>query len=230
MLTGEQIAAAANLPDWRKLGQGLHARYLVSDFGAAARFVTAVGEAGDALGHHPRVTMGDGYVDLTLLSADAVYRDDEGTEHVVEWVTQKDVDLARRVTEIASEHALDADPAAITTIEIALDTAHASTIAPVWAALLTGSAEARGRGTIGDDVRDATGRVPNLWFQDTDEHETPRQRFHLDVWVAPEVAEQRIAAAVAAGGIVVDDRQAPSYTVVADQDGNKACVCTTLGR
>lgn len=229
MLTGEQIAAA-NLPDWRKLGQGLHARYLVSDFGAAARFVTAVGEAGDALGHHPRVTMGDGYVDLTLLSADAVYRDDEGTEHVVEWVTQKDVDLARRVTEIASEHALDADPAAITTIEIALDTAHASTIAPVWAALLTGSAEARGRGTIGDDVRDATGRVPNLWFQDTDEHETPRQRFHLDVWVAPEVAEQRIAAAVAAGGIVVDDRQAPSYTVVADQDGNKACVCTTLGR
>lgn len=229
MLTGEQIAAA-NLPDWRKLGQGLHARYLVSDFGAAARFVTAVGEAGDALGHHPRVTMGDGYVDLTLLGADAVYRDDEGTEHVVEWVTQKDVDLARRVTEIASEHALDADPAAITTIEIALDTAHASTIAPVWAALLTGSAEARGRGTIGDDVRDATGRVPNLWFQDTDEHETPRQRFHLDVWVAPEVAEQRIAAAVAAGGIVVDDRQAPSYTVVADQDGNKACVCTTLGR
>lgn len=229
MLTGEQLAAA-NLPDWRKLGQGLHARYLVSDFGAAARFVTAVGEAGDALGHHPRVTMGDGYVDLTLLSADAVYRDDEGTEHVVEWVTQKDVDLARRVTEIASEHALDADPAAITTIEIALDTAHASTIAPVWAALLTGSAEARGRGTIGDDVRDATGRVPNLWFQDTDEHETPRQRFHLDVWVAPEVAEQRIAAAVAAGGIVVDDRQAPSYTVVADQDGNKACVCTTLGR
>ena len=229
MLTGEQIAAA-NLPDWRKLGQGLHARYLVSDFGAAARFVTAVGEAGDALGHNPRVTMGDGYVDLTLLSADAVYRDDEGTEHVVEWVTQKDVDLARRVTEIASEHALDADPAAITTIEIALDTAHASTIAPVWAALLTGSAEARGRGTIGDDVRHATGRVPNLWFQDTDEHETPRQRFHLDVWVAPEVAEQRIAAAVAAGGIVVDDRQAPSYTVVADQDGNKACVCTTLGR
>lgn len=35
-------------------------------------------------------------------------------------------------------------------------------------------------------------------------------------------------AAVAAGGIVVDDSQAPSYTVLADQDGNRACVCTTL--
>jgi 4a-hydroxytetrahydrobiopterin dehydratase len=42
------------------------------------------------------------------------------------------------------------------------------------------------------------------------------------------VAEQRIAAAVAAGGIVVDDSQAPSYSVIADQDGNKACVCTAL--
>jgi 4a-hydroxytetrahydrobiopterin dehydratase len=227
MLTGAQIVEA-DLTDWRKLGQGLHARYVVDDFSTGTRFVGAVSEACDALGHHPRVTMGDGYVDLKLVSNDAVYRDDEGTEHVVEWVTQKDVDLARRIMEIAVEHAIDADPASITTIELALDTAHAPTIAPVWAALLTGTTKAHGRGTIGDDIRDATGRVPILWFQDTDEHETPRQRFHVDVWVPPEVAEQRIAAAVAAGGIVVDDSQAPSYTVIADQDGNRACVCTTL--
>ena len=98
----------------------------------------------------------------------------------------------------------------------------------MWAAVLTGGSAAHGRGTIGDDVRDASGRVPILWFQDTDEHETPRQRFHLDVWVAPEVADERIAAAVAAGGTITDDSQAPSYTVIADQDGNKACVCTSL--
>ena len=229
MLTGQQIAEAG-LSDWRKLGQGLHARYVVGDFAAGARFVAAIGEAGEALGHYPRVTMSDGYVDLKLLSDDAVYRDDEGTEHVVEWVTQQDVDLARRISEVAAEQAVDAEPAAITAIEIALDTAHAATIAPMWAALLTGSTEAHGRGTIGDDVRDATGRVPILWFQDTDEHETPRQRFHLDVWVAPEVAEQRIAAAVAAGAVVVDDSQAPACTGIADQDGNRSCVCTTGGR
>jgi 4a-hydroxytetrahydrobiopterin dehydratase len=227
MLTGEQIAEA-DLTDWRKLGQGLHARYVTADFATGVRFVTAVGTAADALGHHPRVTMGDGYVDLKLISDDAVYRDDEGGEHRVEWVTQRDIDLARRITEIAADQAVRADPASITTIELALDTAHAAMIAPMWAALLTGGTEARGRGTIGDDVRDATGRVPILWFQDTDEHETPRQRFHLDVWVAPEVAEQRIAAAVAAGGTVVDDSQAPSYTVIADEDGNRACVCTSL--
>ena len=227
MLTGDQIAEA-DLTDWRKLGQGLHARYVVADFATGVRFVAAVGAAGDAVGHHPRVTMGPGYVDLKLISDDAIYRDDEGVEHLVEWVTQPDIELARRITEIAADQAAHADPASITTIELALDTAHASAISPMWAALLTGSTEARGRGTIGDDIRDATGRLPILWFQDTDEHETPRQRFHLDVWVAPEVAERRIAAAVAAGGVVVDDSQAPSYTVIADQDGNKACVCTTL--
>ena len=110
MLKGEQIAEA-NLTDWRKLAQGLHARYVVDDFGAGARFVAAVGEAGDALGHHPSVSIGKGYVDFKLVSDDAIYRDDEGTEHVVEWVTQQDVDLARRITEIAADHQFDADPA-----------------------------------------------------------------------------------------------------------------------
>ncbi|HZG35795.1 MAG TPA: hypothetical protein VEY87_08100 [Gaiellaceae bacterium] len=139
-----------------------------------------MGEAGDALGHHPRVSIGNGYVDLKLVSADAIYRDQEGTEHIVEWVTQQDVELARRITEIAADHKLDADPASVSVIELGLDTAHSASIAPVWAALLTGNAEAQGHGSPSDEIRDATGRVPNLWFGDADEHETPRQRFHLE--------------------------------------------------
>lgn len=227
MLEGDQIAAA-DLTDWRKLAQGLHARYVVDDFGAGARFVAAVGEAGDALGHHPRVSMGSGYVDLKLVTDDAVYRDDDGTEYVVEWVTQQDVDLARRIAEIAADHRLDADPASVSHIELGLDTAHSATIAPVWAALLTGSAEAQGRGTPSDEIRDATARVPNLWFGDADGHETPRSRFHVEVYVAPEVAEHRIAAVVAAGGTVVDDSDAPGLTVIADQDGNEGVVCVDV--
>ncbi len=198
---------------------------MVDDFGTAARFVAAVGEAGDALGHYPRVSIGKGYVDLKLVSDDAIYRDGEGTAHVVEWVTQQDVDLARRITEIAAEHKADADPASVSDIELGLDTARSATIAPVWAALLTGSAEAQGREGPGDEIRDATGRVPNLSFGDADEHGAPGQRFHIEVYVAPEVAEQRVAAAVAAGGTVVDDSNAPALTVIADQDGNKGIVC-----
>ena len=226
MLARGEIAAA-ELTDWRNLAQGLHARYVAGDFRAGTRFVAAIAEIGDAL-DHLRVAMGDHSVDLRLVSDDAVYRDQEGTEHVVTWVTRRDVDLARQISEIAAEQGLPADPTSIATIELALDTAHAAAIAPMWAALLTGSTDAVGRGTLGEDIRDATEQVPNLWFQETEEHETPRQRFHVDVWVAPEVADLRIAAAVAAGGVVVDDSQAPSYTVIADADGNRACVCTYL--
>lgn len=223
MLRGDQIAAAG-LTEWRKLAQGLHARYLVDDFGAAARFVVAVGEAGDALGHHPGVSIGAGYVDLKLLTDDAIYRDDDGTEYVVQWPTQQDVDLARRITEVAAGHGLTADPAAVSVLELGLDTADPATIAPVWAALLTGDADAQGRGTPGDEVRDATGRIPNLWFGDAPD-DAARQRVHVEVYVPREVAEQRIAAAVAAGGTVVDDSESPALTVIADQDGNRGVLC-----
>ena len=43
--------------------------------------------------------------------------------------------------------------------------------------------------------------------------------------MAPEVAEQRIAAAVAAGGTIFDDSGAPSITVTADQEGNTGVLC-----
>ena len=228
MLKGDQIAAA-NLTDWRKLDQGLHARYVVGDFGTGARFVVAVGEAGDALGHHPSVSIGNAYVDLKLISDDAIYRDDEGAEHIIEWVTQQDVDLARRITEIAADHKVDADPASVSVIELGLDTAHSSTIAPMRTRLPADRAcRGQGHGSPSDEIRDATGRVPNLSFRDADEHETSRQRFHIEVYVAPEVAAQRIAAALAAGGAVVDDSNAPSLTVIADHDGNTGIVCVDV--
>lgn len=222
-MLGDQQIADAGLADWRKLGQGLHARFLPSSFTAGARFLAAVAEVNDETGYAPQVRMDAWFVDLKLISEDAIYRDEEGTEHQVEWVTQRDVELARRISDVAREQGIAADPSSITTIELALDTAHTEAVAPVWSALLTGSADAQGRGTISEDVRDATWRVPILWFQQTEEHETPRQRFHLDVQVPYDVTEQRIAATLAAGGVVVQDSD-PSYVVIADPDGNKACV------
>ncbi|GAA1479344.1 hypothetical protein GCM10009623_37900 [Nocardioides aestuarii] len=220
MMRGTQIAEAG-LTDWRKLAQGLHASYLVPDFAAAVRFLAAVGAAGDVRDHHPRVSIGRGRVDLELVSDDAVYRGDDGTELVVEWVTQQDVDLAREVAGIAADLGLTADPSSVTEVELGLDTGQSATVAPVWAALMTGNPEDQGRGTPGDEIRDAAGRLPNLWFADADDPGGTHPRFHVEVYVAPEVVADRVAAVVAAGGTVVDDSEAPGLTVLADQDGNR---------
>lgn len=212
-LTSKEILDAG-LDDWRLLAQALHARFHTGDFVTGLAFVTAVTELAERAGHHPDVTLTYPFVDLKLVS------------HDVSRVTRRDLDLARRISEIAREQGVDADPGATTEIELALDTADLAAVGPFWAALLTGSPDS----LAGDDVVDPGGRVPLLWFQHTDAHDTPRQRFHLDVWVPHDLAGERIAAAVAAGGRVVDDGNAPAFVVLADPEGNRACVCTCLDR
>lgn len=51
--------------------------------------------------------------------------------------------------------------------------------------------------------------MPSLWLGDLEEKDAPRQRFHIEIYVAPEVVEERIAAALAAGGATIDDSNAP---------------------
>jgi 4a-hydroxytetrahydrobiopterin dehydratase len=205
----------SGLADWRKLAQALHARYRVADFKAGAAFVAAVVEMAEAVSHHPELKLTNGVVDVSLCTREDGF-----------WVTQKDIDLARQISEIARQQGLTPEPGAVTQLELALDTANENGVAPFWSALLTGSPDNR----IYDSVFDPTSRVPSLWFQGTDDHEAPRQRWHFDLWLAPEVADERIAAAVASGGSVVNDSEAPSFTVLADPDGNKVCVCTCLER
>ena len=60
------------------------------------------------------------------------------------------------------------------------------------------------------------------------DEDAPAQRFHIEVYVAAEVAQQRIDAAVAAGGTVVDDSQSPRLTVIADPDGNRGVLCADV--
>jgi len=205
----------ARLDDWRKLAQALHARYRVTDLRAAAAFAAAVAEAAEAVGHLPDLKMTQDVVDVSLCTRE------DGL-----WVTGKDVAMARTISDIARQQGLKPEPAAVTQLELALDTADDSRVAPFWSALLTGSPGNH----IYDSVFDPTGRVPSLWFQGTDEHETPRQRWHFDLWLAPEAVEERIAAAVAAGGSVLYADEAPAWTLLADPDGNRVCVCSCLGR
>lgn len=199
----------AELTDWRDLARGLHTRFATGDFATGLRFVEAVGEAAEAAGHHPDVTLTYPSVDVALIS------------HDVGAITERDVSLARRISEIAREQGIASRPHELVQAELGLDTADAAGIGPFWAALLWGEVDALQGGDVVGDAR-----IPLLWFQDTDAHETPRQRFHVDVWVPVEEAQQPIDAARAAGGTVVDESLAPAFVVLADPEGNRACVCT----
>jgi 4a-hydroxytetrahydrobiopterin dehydratase len=213
-LSNQQILDAG-LVDWRKLAQALHTRYSFPDYVVAAAFIAEVAEVAEADGHHPDLKLTYGVIDVSLCTHE------DGL-----WVTQKDIEMARKITEIAKEKGLTPEPGSVTQLELALDTAHDDRVAPFWSALLTGSPDNK----IYDSVFDPTGRVPSLWFQGTEDHEVPRQRWHFDLWLAPDTVEERIAAAVAAGGAVVDGSEGPTFTVLADPDGNRVCVCCATGR
>lgn len=207
-VTGAEVLAAG-LDDWRLLFRAIHARYRTGDLATGLRFAQRVGEAADAANHHPDLDLRYGHVEVRLRS------------HDVGAITSRDLALAATISTIAAESGLDAEPAELRLLDLALDTADAAQIMPFWAAVLGYVPSGQG-----DEVVDPGGTRPGLWFQGTDAHEEPRQRFHLDVFVPHDVVEERIAEAIAAGGTLVDDSEAPSFWVLADAQGNKACFCT----
>jgi 4a-hydroxytetrahydrobiopterin dehydratase len=205
---------AAKLDDWRILFAVLHARFRTGDFATGLRLVAAVGELAEAANHHPEIDLRYPTVGIRLSSHDAG------------GVTSRDVDLAREISRVAAELGVEASTDLVQVLEVALDTPDYARIKPFWRAVLglEDSTE------YDEELTDRAGILPNLWFQETDPHEEPRQRFHLDLRVPPEVAGPRIEAALAAGGVLVSEAHAPRFTVLADADGNKVCITTGLGR
>jgi 4a-hydroxytetrahydrobiopterin dehydratase len=209
MTTSETLSVAdveaAGLPDWRWLLGALHADFASGDFATGLELVNRIGAMAEEANHHPDIDLRYPHVRVTLVSHDA------------SGVTSRDVDLARRISAAASELGAAAVPARLSLLEIGLDTADEEAIKPFW------------RAVLGLDEASAQD-LDLLWFQQTDAHAEPRQRFHLDVTVPPEVAQQRVRAAIAAGGTLVSDDHAPAFVVLADPEGNKACICTAHGR
>lgn len=207
-LTPDQILAE-ELADWRYMLRTLRARFVTGDFNTGAQFVSRIAEAADAMDHHPDVDLRYFRVDIVL------------TSHDTDAVTSRDIRLARTISQFAAQLGAKAATDQVQMFEIALDTPDHEAVKPFWRALLGYSDSPRP-----DEILDRGGRYPALWFQETTRHEPPQQRFHFDVHVPPEQADARVSAALEAGGMLVDDTSAPSFWVLADPDGNRACVCT----
>lgn len=199
----------AGLQDWRLLHRALQTRYRTDGFATGLALVNAIGEVAEEMDHHPDLDLRWGHLNIRLTSHDA------------DGVTGRDVRLARRISHLASDAGVQAVPEQLSFVEIGLDTPDHTRVGPFWAALLG----VEGADADEPQVRDRSGDVPPLWFQASGSEE-PRQRFHFDVNVPADRAQERIDAAVAAGGRVVSQDQAPAYVVLEDADGNRACVCT----
>ena len=204
---GQAEIDAADLPDWRLFGPALHTRFRTGNFANGLRLLNAIGEAAEEANHHPDLDLRYPHLNIKLSSHDAG------------GVTDRDVALARKISEIAAGQGVTAAPSDVETIELALDTPDYQAIKPFWRAALG----YKDNPQLDDEVRNDDGALPMLWFQQSGSEE-PRQRFHIDVRVPKEVARQRIDAAVAAGGKVVDE--APTFVVLADAEGNKVCICS----
>ncbi len=211
VMTGHDVAAEL-LEDWRVLTRGLHARFATGDFATGAALVADIAAAAEEADHHPDVELRYPHVAVHLRS------------HDVGGITMRDVRLARRISDLAGRRGAEPTPDDVQVLEVGLDTADRDAIRPFWAAVL-GLSETEDP----DELVDGAGTLPAVWFQETERHDEPRQRFHLDIHVPREIAERRIQAALEAGGVLVTDGYAPSFWVLADAEGNKACVCTWVG-
>jgi 4a-hydroxytetrahydrobiopterin dehydratase len=129
------------------------------------------------------------------------------------------IELARAVSAVASEHGAMADRAAVQEVQLAISARTDTVDVEFWRAVLGYRAVADDNGV------DPLGHGSTVWMQELDEAKPLRHAMHVDVSVAREQVEARLAAAIAAGGRVVDDSNAPAHWTVADRAGNRVCIC-----
>lgn len=221
--TRQQCSEAVDPLGWRYVLGALHTHIAVPSLEAAVRAaaVAVAGAGTDGTGHLT-INISDDRVVLKLRDRG------QGT------VTESDLGLAARITgALAAGGAVTAPGDADVppqSLEIAIDALDIAAVLPFWRAVTGYVVEPHPDGLDADAVMDPLGRGPTIWFQQMDAPRPQRNRIHLDVSVPPEHARGRIEAALAAGGRLVSADAAPAFWVLADAEGNEACVCTWQGR
>ena len=211
-LSASRFAELDGLADWRVLLHSIHATFSTGSYPAAVALVVAVTEAAEAVDHHPDIDVRyPGTIRVVL------------TTHAAGSLTTTDADLARTISALAAAAGAVARPARADAVALGIDAVDIDAVRPFWVAVL-------GYRAVGGQLVDPLGRGPGVWFQQMDAPRPQRNRVHVDVVVAHDVAERRVAAALAAGGTLVSDERARAWWVLADPEGNEACVCTWQDR
>jgi 4a-hydroxytetrahydrobiopterin dehydratase len=201
-----EFLAAEDVADWVVLHGGAMAVFRLPSLADAARLAAAVAEIPGLEGAGPLLTIADGQLTVRLT------RD-------LWHLEQRHVRLARAVSSVARAHGGVADRARAQEVQLAVAGQPEAIDVGFWRAVL-GYTEASD-----DNAVDPLGHGSTVWMQDLDPAKPLRHAMHVDVSVAREQVEERVAAALAAGGRIVDDSGAPGGWILADRAGNRVCVC-----
>jgi 4a-hydroxytetrahydrobiopterin dehydratase len=144
---------------------------------------------------------------IAACDADPRLTADLRADRVTLTLSPADVTAARRITAAG----LPTTPRHLDLVEIAVDALDIPAVRPFWTAV-------------------TAGQGPPIWFQQMSSPRPQRNRIHLDICVPHDEAGTRIEAALAAGGRPVSDAHAPAFRVLADPEGNEACITTWQGR
>jgi 4a-hydroxytetrahydrobiopterin dehydratase len=216
-MSGREFGETAGTEDWRVVGDGACACFHAGSFAAATRLAAAIGALPGTAEHAPDIDVRDGDVTVRLLS----WSED--------WygMSRRDVELARAISALAREEGAASDPGAVQSVLVIVEAIDNADVMPFWKALLGYDFRPD---SASEDLVDPQRRGPAFWFEEVREPHGVRNGIHVAVWVPQEDAEARVQAALAAGGRLVSDADAPSGWLLADAMGNEADVASIAGR
>ena len=201
----KDFLAAEGVDDWVVLHGGATAVFLVGSMGEAVRLAGAIAEIKDLASTGAMLTVADRR--LTVRLTRDLWR-----------LEAQHIELARAVSAVAREHGAPADRAAVQEVQLAIAAKPDAIDVGFWRAVL-------GYDPLADDnAVDPLGHGSTVWMQGLDEAKPLRHAMHVDVSVAREHVEARLAAALAAGGRIVDESAAPGAWILSDRSGNRVCI------
>lgn len=201
----KDFLAAEDLDDWAVLHGGPTAVFRTDSMVQAAQLAVAMAAVPGVAGTRATLTITDGRLAVRL------------TREM--WGTEADhIALARALSAVAREHGATADLAAVQEVQVAIAAKPVDMDLGFWRAIL-------GYDPMADDNGiDPLGHGSTVWMQGLDPAKPLRHAMHIDVSVPREQAQARLEAALAAGGRIVDESEAPGAWILADRAGNKVCI------
>jgi 4a-hydroxytetrahydrobiopterin dehydratase len=214
----KDFLAAEGVENWRVISDGATAFFPTKTLADAAKLVDAISAVEGIEAHRPWIDIRDDGVTVRFM-----------TRRVENYgLSTDDLDLARKVDAVAQQQGLQSDPRSIQSLLIIPGAPDRSAILPFWRAVLAYEPRID---SPEEDLVDPHNRDAAFWFEQMDE---PRPdgggAIHVAVWVPIDQAEARVTAALAAGGRMVRDQNAPSWWTLADAYGNEVDVATVGGR